>query len=221
MSQPKTKLRIDSWAAVLTDAQRWNIYYRMQRGRWTEVCKWIEAELEIEPPSRTALYAFTARMRGQFQAKRIEDSIVAAAEAGDLARNAKQNDEDLIGAFKALAADTALRGGDQGAAREWMDMSLALADARIKALETDIRDRAQQTRDKQLKLAREKFEAAETRATTAEKRADAAEAVAATLQAKITLLEKALQDAGKTVAADPAAVAAEIDKVLGRVKKQA
>ena len=212
------KMRVDSWAAPLSEGQRWEVYYRMQRGRWTEVAEWLGKDIGIEPPSRTALYEFTKRMRSGAQAHRIENGVLAASEAGELARNAKVNNEDLTEALRAMAADEAMRTGNSASAKEWLEMSLALADERLKTLEIDLKNRAQQTKDKQLRLAREKFEAAETRATVAEKRADAAEARATALQARITELETALQDAGKINAADPAKVVEEVDRILGRKK---
>ena len=46
-------------------------------------------------------------------------------------------------------------------------MAATLADKRLKAAELKLKDRAQQTKDEQLKLAREKFEAAERRENAA------------------------------------------------------
>lgn len=57
-----------------------------------------------------------------------------------------------------------------------------------------------------------------SRILTAEKRRDEAEAEAARLRDRLAQLEAALLDMGKTSAADPAAVAAELDRHLG-VKK--
>lgn len=157
------KLRADSWAAPLSEAQRWDVYFRMKRGRWTDVARWIEEELGIEAPGRTALYEFARRMRAGEQAWRVENAVAAAAEAGELARDAEQKDEHLTAAFRALAADTAMRTGDAGAAKRWMDMSLALAAERTKKVELALKAKAQKTKDEQLKLARERFEAAEAR----------------------------------------------------------
>lgn len=157
------KMRVDSWAAPLSEAQRWEVYYRMRRGRWTEVAAWLGKDVGIEPPSRTALYEFVKRMRSQEQAHRIEQGVLAAAEAGELARNAGQNNADLIEAFRAMAANDAMTNNDPAAAGEWLKLSLALADERMKTLEIDLKNRAQRTKDKTLALAREKFEAAEAR----------------------------------------------------------
>ena len=72
----------------------------------------------------------------------------------------------------------------------------ALQDRAQKAEELSLKERAQQTKDEQLKLAREKFEAAERRLQAVQDAVDAAKG-------------------GKL---DPARVADEIDKILGRKK---
>lgn len=157
------KVRSDAWCAMLSEPQRWDIYYRMQRGRWTEVCKWIDQELEITPPSRTALYEFVKRMRESESGHRIEQAIIARAEAGELSSKGAQNDTDLIEAYKAMAADLALRLGDAEGATAFTKLALDLAEAHNKKQLLLLRAKAQQTKDQQLKLAREKFEAAEKR----------------------------------------------------------
>lgn len=157
------KVRSDAWCAMLSEPQRWDIYYRMQRGRWTEVCKWIDQELEITPPSRTALYEFVKRMRESESGHRIEQAIIARAEAGELSSKGAQNDTDLIEAYKAMAANLALRLGDAEGATAFTKLALDLAEAHNKQQLLRLRAKAQQTKDQQLKLAREKFEAAESR----------------------------------------------------------
>jgi hypothetical protein len=157
------KPRIDAWDALLTEAQRWSVYYMMRRASWTQVAAWIEKELQCNPPSRTALYAFTARMRKAESCHRIEQAVLARQEAGELASKGAQNDADLIEAFKAMAADVAFRTGDVEAATAYTKLALELADSKNKKTELDLKAAAQSTKDKQLKLAREKFEAAEKR----------------------------------------------------------
>ena len=157
------KPRIDSWAASLTEAQRWDVYYHMRRGRWTEVAKWIEKEFEINPPSRSALYAFDKSMRQSEQAHRIEQAVIARQEAGELAASAGQNDLDLIEAYKAMGADLALSLNDAAGATAFTKLALDLASSHNDKVTLELKAAAQKTKDKQLKLAREKFEAAEKR----------------------------------------------------------
>ena len=75
-------------------------------------------------------------------------------------------------------------------------MAMALRDRELHAADLNLKERSQKTKDEQLKLAREKFEAAEKRlAAMAE-----------------------LSDAARGGKVDPAKVADEIDRILGRKK---
>lgn len=211
---PKTKRRIDAWDAPLTEAQRWQAYGRMRTRPWQDVAAWVAEEFGIGEPSRSAIYRFVDRMRPLEAARRLEEALAARDEAGALVA-ARTDDADTIAAYKALAQDLALR-GDAETARTYTRMALDLAGQQITKAELQLKERRlAQQRDAQ-RLAREKFEAAEARATAAETRADAAEQKNKALQERIKALEMALQEAGKTSAADPAAVAAEVDKLLGR-----
>lgn len=157
------KPRIDAWCAPLSEAQRWDVYYRTKRGRWTEVCAWIEKEFDINPPSRTALYDFAKRMRVSESSHRIEQAVIARQEAGELAASAGQNDLDLIEAYKAMGADLALSLNDAAGATAFTKLALDLAASHNDKVTLELKAAAQKTKDKQLKLAREKFEAAEKR----------------------------------------------------------
>ena len=77
-----------------------------------------------------------------------------------------------------------------------MQMAMALRDRQLRSREVELKDATQATKDEQLKLAREKFEAAEKRLERVAEIADAARG-------------------GKV---DPAKVADEIDRILGRKK---
>jgi tetratricopeptide (TPR) repeat protein len=162
MSDTSPKPRTDAWDAALTEAQRWEAYERFRRFTWGAVARWLQEEHGIET-SRTALYRWASRMRKLESAHRIEQAIEAREEAGELATAAKQNDAELIEAYKTLAADIALRTGDAEAASRFLRMALDLAESNRQRSELDLKARAQETKDRALKLAREKFEAAERR----------------------------------------------------------
>ncbi len=158
------KVRADAWDAPLTDPQRWAAYERFRRGLpWYAVAKWIGKEFAIPAPSRTALYRWAARMRALESAHRIEQAITARDEVDALAAAAGQHDEQLISAYKTLAADLAMRQGDATQAAKFTRMALDLAAAQTKRAEIDLKAAAQATRDDALRLAREKFAAAEAR----------------------------------------------------------
>ena len=159
------KARIDAWDAGLTDQQRWDAYDRMRRSPWQKVSQWAADEFGVEPPSRSALYRFAARLRRLESAHRLESALAAREEAGALVA-AETDDGTLVAAYKTLAQDLALK-GDAKTAETYTRMALQLADSARRRAELDLKDRAQRTRDEQLRLAREKFEAAERRESAA------------------------------------------------------
>ena len=190
-----SKLRTDSWAAGLTEEQCWQLYYKSRALRWNEAAEWAVKEFGIDSPSRTAFYAWLGRMRAEESAHRLEQAATAAAEAAALAKT-QTSDEAQIAAYKAMATELALRTGSADEAAKFVNMAAALSERRLRARELDIKARAQEPKDEQLKLAREKFEAAEKRLQAV---ADAADAMRG----------------GKV---DPAKLADEIDRILGRKK---
>ena len=157
-----SKLRTDSWAANLTEEQSWALYYKARGLRWNEAADWAVKEYGVDAPSRTAFYAWLGRMRKEESAHRLEQAATAAAEAAALAKT-KTSDEAQIAAYKAMATELALRTGSAKEAEKFIQMAATLADKRLKAAELKLKDRAQQTKDETLRLAREKFEAAEKR----------------------------------------------------------
>ena len=190
-----SKLRTDSWAAALSEEQQWQLYWKSRLLRWNEAADWAVKEFGIDAPSRTAFYAWAARMRGEESAHRLEQAATAAAEAGALAGTLAKDDA-LIAAYKAMGAELALRTGSAREAERFVYMAARMGDQRLKAEELKLKAAAQETKDAQLKLAREKFEAAEKRLERVAEIADAARG-------------------GKV---DPAKVADEIDRILGRKK---
>ena len=148
------KPRCDAWDARLDEAQRWVVYRKMKEFAWEDVQAFVSAEYH-EKPSRSSLYAFAARLRKDESAHRIEQSITAAAEAGQLAR-VVATDEKLIAAYQSMAADIALRTGDAKTAERYTKMALNIA----KGLRAD---KQLDLKSKELELAKNKFAAAEAR----------------------------------------------------------
>ena len=190
------KPRADSWYAMLSEEQLWQLYSIAKRCQWFEVVAHAQKEFGLEAKvSRSAYYRWLDWMRGEESERRLAQARIAALEAGDLAKTVGLKDETAIAAYKSLAAEFALK-SDAKTANQFMMMAMALRDRQIQAAKLDIDQRAQATKDEQLKLAREKFEAAEKRLERVAEIADAARG-------------------GKV---DPAKVADEIDRILGRKK---
>ena len=190
------KLRTDSWASALTEEQSWQLYSVAKRSAWFEVVGYAQKEFGLEAKvSRSAFYRWLDWMRGEESERRLAQARIAALEAGDLAASTGLKDETAIAAYKSLAAEFALK-SDAKTAGKFMQLAMALRDRQLRGREVELKGAAQKTADEQLRLAREKFEAAEKRlAAMAE-----------------------LSDAARGGKVDPAKVADEIDRILGRKK---
>lgn len=188
--------RSDSWYAGLTEEQLWQLYAVAKRCPWYETVAHAQKELGLETKvSRSAYYRWLDWMRGEESEHRLAQARIAALEAGELAKTVGLKDETAIAAYKSLAAEFALK-SDAKTANGFLRMAMALRDRQLRSREVALKDAAQATKDEQLKLAREKFEAAEKRlAAMAE-----------------------LSDAARGGKVDPAKVADEIDRILGRKK---
>lgn len=184
------KVRCDRWDARLTEDQVWRAYDVFERSKWAEFLAWAEKELEgVKIPSRNSMYEWHADMAEKESAHRVRQSRETREEIGKLAETSAL-DAELVAAYKSMGAKAALL-GNKAEAVALTKMALGLADRQVDAA----------------KLERE---------LAAERRARAAEAAAGELRLKVAELEAALSDAGKKNVADPAAVAAEVDKLLGR-----
>lgn len=143
------KTRCDAWETPLTDEQRWEVYGKMKDNPWAVAMKWVADEFGLPMPSRQGAYNFADRMRKLESARRIELALTARDEAGELAALAAPDDQRMIDAYKALAADMALRCNDTEAAVAYTKMALAIDKQRVEKMA--------------LALNRDKFEAAEKR----------------------------------------------------------
>ncbi len=222
MPLPLDTPRADAWYADLTEEQLWQLYAIAKRTHnWAEVARIARDEFKIARDiSSSAFYRWRDWMRRQDSDRRLASARAAVIEAEEMAKKTGVSDEAMIKAYKSLAAEAALSSGDADRAGKFVTMAMQLLDREQKSAELKLKAAAQGTKDELLKLAREKFEEEAARRTAAEARAEKAEAEAEALKATIKELEKALQDAGKVNVADPARVAAEVDRILGRKPQQ-
>ena len=197
--------RIDAWESRLTDEQQRELY------RWTQTpvecangnfrrpnfdeCMAHLYELGLDRPSRGAWFRFKAAMQKMLREELLYSVQASSESAKDLKAMTPADYALAADTFTNLAIDASMKGNDKavaiysGAARHYREM---MQQDRKLALT----ERAQATKEDQLKLAREKFEAAERRLQAVQDAVDAAKG-------------------GKL---DPAKVADEIDKILGRKK---
>ena len=203
-------VRADSWAAPLSAAQMWAIYdfhYNPDggaAGKWDVTCDWAEKEFELpRKPGREAFYKWLRSMRELAPAHRREVRETADEIAAEGAKSLTVTDDQIISFVKSRALDAATVAKNPQEAERFLRMADSLiragqkdAELKMRQRELDLKAAAQQTKDEQLKLAREKFEAAEKRLERVAEIADAARG-------------------GKV---DPEKVADEIDRILGRKK---
>ena len=112
-------------------------------------------------PSQSAWYRFLGRMRRTERVRLVASVESSSGTAGDLAR-AAVDDATAAEAYKGLSVDAAMA-GDAKSAALYAQAANAFRDRAQKGEELRLKVRAQETRDAQLRLAREKFEAAEKR----------------------------------------------------------
>ena len=170
-------VRADSWAAPLTAAQMWAIYdfhYNPDggaAGKWDVTCEWAEKEFELpRKPGREAFYKWLRSMRELAPAHRREVRETADEIAAEGAKSLAVTDDQIINFVKSRALDAATVAKNPQEAERFLRMADSLiragqkdAELKMRQRELDLKAAAQQTKDEQLKLAREKFEAAEKR----------------------------------------------------------
>jgi hypothetical protein len=190
------KTRADSWYANLTEEQLWQLYSVSRRSQWFETVKFAQENFALEAKvSRSAYYRWLDFMRGEESERRLAQARLAAVEAAKLAEGVGLSDDKAILADKSLAAECALK-SDAKTANNFMRLATDLIDRQLKAKELNFKAKDLERKDEELKLAQEKFAAAEKRLAAMAEVADAARG-------------------GKV---DPAKVADEIDRILGRKK---
>jgi len=149
----------NAWYADLDEVTRWKIYDKARRASWYVVSAWAQKEFDLQrAPGRHAFYAFKAYMRENESAHRIEETITAKREVGTMAQAAGIDNQDLIKAYLTMGADLAMRTGVADDAKKFTGMAMDLGAFQTKMFDLELKKKAQQTKDEQLKLAREKFE---------------------------------------------------------------
>ena len=174
-------VRADSWAAPLSAAQMWAIYdfhYNPDggaAGKWDVTCEWAEKEFELpRKPGRESFYKWLRAMRELAPAHRREVRETADEIAAEGAKSLAVSDEEIISFVKSRALDAATVARNPEEAERFLRMADSLiragqkdAELKMRRQELELKAAAQQTKDEQLKLAREKFEAAERRENAA------------------------------------------------------
>ena len=160
-------IRTDSFAAALTEEQAWALFAKSRRCDWQDAAQWAVKEFGLERmPSRTAFYEWRKRMARDEHEHRMEQAAIAAADAAALGEKCTK-DEALIQAFKALATEVALTTGDAKTAGSFVISAMAIKDRLLDAQELKLKERAQTTKEEELKLAKKTLEIMEAKEAAA------------------------------------------------------
>jgi len=182
------KDRPDSPLATLDDAQRDALYAALSSQSYGAAVAWARENLGVET-SVAALSRWRSRQCSARLQRQLRQSVEASS-AFDAKVDASTLDRRMGNALKS-AFFSAVSSGDAD----------AILDFAKATLDFNVGERNKTRLEREL---------------AAERRARVAEDQAAALRREIDGLEAALAEAGKTSVADPAAVAAEVDKLLGR-----
>lgn len=155
------KLRSDAWDAGLTDEQRWQCYDKCRAIAWYLATQYIQQEYG-ERISRGAYYRWLTRMRSMEGERRLGQAREAAMEAAAIAKGSPLADDITAEAYKAMAIEAAIK-TDAKTAAQYVQMAVAISSRALKRQELELRARAQEIKEQELKLAQDKFAAAEAR----------------------------------------------------------
>jgi len=168
--------RADSWWAPLSDAELWDLWTlytphpdptdsakRLPGLPWQKVAEIAQKRLKRDAAiEHGPFYRWVAWMRPQAANDRIVRIKASQLEVQDIADRHNITDETIVNALKAASMDSFMA-DDTVEANRLADMAAKIQESLLKRQELSLKERAQQTKDETLKLAREKFEAAEKR----------------------------------------------------------
>jgi len=162
------KLRKDAWEAPLSAELREQFYFAIEPLDFPEGTALAAKEpYSLPVPSMAGYYRCQGRARAAIEKARLRASALAKLETAQavapLVRSAAVNavgDGVMADTLASLAATAVMQGADK-------DTITALGSLACGFRANALKAAAQQTKDEQLKLAREKFEAAERRENAA------------------------------------------------------
>lgn len=185
--------RADAWEAQLTEEQRWAVYAKLQKYAWQIVQPWIIEEFHIDPPGRTALYAFKNNMAALESSHRIEQALKNRELLRREMNQIGDIDPELQHAWLQLAEESTRR-GDPKAGERYLKMARALRQDATTKLELELKQQAEARAKSELDIMQRKLELQEQ---------------------KIADAQRVLEE-GRGGQVDPQKLADEIDRILGR-----
>lgn len=157
------KARADSWYAIFTEEELWQLYSMSRRAQWYEVAKFASELLAknhngatLPSVSRSAYYRWLDFMREQESERRLAQARIAALEVDNLAKTVGLKDEKAIAAYKSLAAEVALK-GDAKTASSFLRMAMDLRDRQLHEQDLAMKSQDLARKEEELKIAQEKL----------------------------------------------------------------
>lgn len=196
----ESTIRTDSWEAALDPEQRDRIYERLlQRFDPSAVADWIEKDFSCQRPSRSALYRFRDRWRHDFEHRRDARVLLACQTTEALIAQEGAVSDATRAQARTLALEAAMR-GDYEAGQRWAALAARITSERGGMVELELKVQAEARAKAELEIEQKKLQIRVQEAET-----------------KIAAAAAAL-DKSRTGELDPAHLADEMDRILGRRK---
>ena len=171
MEELKSK-RADSWECCMSDEQQRELYRwaltpfedeakNFRRPNFDECMRHLD-EMGVKRPSRPGWFRFKVRMEKDRRLEMLYSVQGSGESAKDLAAMSPADYALAADTFTNMALDAGMKGNEKAVAI-FSSAARLYQDKLQQDKKLDLQSRAQQTKDEQLKLAREKFEAAERR----------------------------------------------------------
>ena len=156
--KPEKEDRRDCWETPLSPEQRDLIYDRMlKRFLPDDVIAWIQEEWNINPPTRSSLYAFRVRWKPQYEIRRAENILRADDSARKVLNKIGNPDDAVVRQASLLATDAAAR-GDFETGRKWLDVVSSIASRNAEAAHVEIARGTLDARHQEIEIKRQESE---------------------------------------------------------------
>lgn len=192
--------RTDAWEAPLDPEQRDRIYERLlQKFDPASLADWVEKEFACPRPSRSALYRFRDRWGKEYKQRRDARVLLACQTTDTLIAQEGAVSDATRAQARALALEAAMR-GDYESGQRWAALARQITNERGGMVELDLKVKAEERALEELDIEKRKLEMRLAESET-----------------KIAAASAAL-DKSRTGELDPAHLADEMDRILGRRK---
>lgn len=195
-----SKTRTDAWESPLSPEQCDRIFERLlQPFDPSTLADWVEKEFSCARPSRSSLYRFRDRWQAEYEQRRNARILLACQTTEALITQEGAISDATRAQARALALNAAMR-GDYSSGKEWAALAARITSERGGIVELDLKVKAEERAREELEIERKKLEIRLQESET-----------------KIAAAAAAL-DKSRTGELDPARLADEMDRILGRKK---